>query len=187
MIQNNHFVTLLSKLDSNNHIQDYLFVHYGKMDQEIAIATIQLIEKKLILENFERNIITKTKTICIEIIQNIIKHQKTHETIFPYFVIGSAGKEITIYAGNVITNEKMETISQSINTFQTIEKDQLKKKYLDKLRESAISPEGNAGMGLMDIVYRSEQHLDYEMKSIDGNLYSYDLKVELNKKEKVTA
>ena len=177
--------SILEKLGSSGQIKNYLFVHYGNLNQDIAISTIQLIEKKLKMENFDRNIITKTKTVCIEIIQNIVKHQKNHDSIFPYFIIGTKDTKLTIYAGNVITNESKEIISRSISTFQTIEKGNLKKYYLDALRDASVSAEGNAGMGLMDIMYRSNKEFNYNITSLPGNLYSYNLEVVLNKPEEI--
>ncbi len=187
MIHNNNLLSILNGLHDSKQIKDYLLVHYGKLDQEIAVSMIHLIERKLQLGKYDRNTITRTKIVCIEIIQNIIKHEKDHDSIFPYFIIGTIGQQLTIFAGNVITNDSKEIISRSINTYQTIEKDKIKKYYLDSLKQSALTTEGNAGMGLMDIVFKSEQQFKYEMKSIADGLYSYDLQVTLNKSEEILA
>jgi Family of unknown function (DUF6272) len=183
MIYNKNLLTILNGLHESKNIQDYLMVHYGELDQDIAVSMIHVIERKLNLAKFDRNTITKTKIVCIEIIQNIVKHKKHHDSIFPYFIIGANGMQLTIFAGNVITNDSKEIISRSVNTYQTIEKDKIKKYYMDSLKQSALTSEGNAGMGLMDIVFKSEQQFKYEMKSIADGLYSYDLQVTLNKSE----
>ena len=177
MIANPNLESIFNEIKSTTSISGYLFVHYGKIDQEMAVSSIQLIERKLNLEKFERNIITKTKSVCIEILQNIIKHQTNHNTIFPYFILANNGFELSLFAGNVITNESKELISQSLNSFQLVEKNDFKKYYLDALHVSALSPEGNAGMGLMDIVLKSNKQFKYEIKQIANELYSYDLKV----------
>jgi hypothetical protein len=187
MIRNEKILTILRELQDNENISDYLFVHYGKLDQELAVSMIQMIERKLQLEKFERNTITKTKVVCIEIIQNIIKHQKEHESIFPYFIIGTDKTKLTILAGNLITNDSKEIISKSVNVFKTVEKDNLKKFYLDSLKKSALTEKGNAGMGLMDIVFKSNQQVKYEMNMLSEDLFSYDLQVTLNNITEVTA
>ena len=79
MIQNLNMLELLKNLDKEEEIKNYLFVYYGKLNLDIIVSTIKMIESKMLMENFDKSIISKTKMICIEILQNIVKHQEKHE------------------------------------------------------------------------------------------------------------
>ena len=180
MIQNIAMLNLLKKLDQQQQIRDYLFALYGRLDQEMVISAIQLIERKMRLEQFSKASITRTKIICIEILQNIVKHQEQHDKIFPYFVIGTNEKALQIMAGNVITLLDREIISEKLNRYIHLDESCLREEYKNAIREAKLSPEGNAGIGLFDIVYRSNKNLSYQFDTISSDLYSFNLNVCIN-------
>lgn len=180
MIQNVAMLNLLKRLDEQEQIKDFLFVLYGKLDQEMTISTVQLIEKKMKMENFTKAIITRTKMVCIEILQNIVKHQEKHNEIFPYFVIGTKAQTLTILSGNVITQSDKDIISSKLTQFIELDETVIREQYKNAITDSELSPEGNAGIGLFDIVYRSNKNLTYQFDNLANNLFSFNLNVSIN-------
>lgn len=180
MIQNVAMLNLLKCLEDHKQMKDYLFVLYGKLDQEMTISTIQLIEKKMKMENFSKALITRTKMVCIEILQNIVKHQEKHNEIFPYFIIGTNDKSLTILSGNVITQNDKEIISSKLTEFIELDETIIREQYKNAITDSELSPEGNAGIGLFDIVYRSNKNLTYRFDNLSNNLFSFNLNVSIN-------
>lgn len=180
MIQNVNMLNLLKKLEDDESFKDYLFVFYGKMNQDIIVSAIQMIEKKMIMENFTKTAISKTKIICIEILQNIIKHQQNHDQIFPYFVIGTNKHTLKILSGNVITKLDKDVIIEKLDNFIALDKELIKDNYKHALKNNIISKEGNAGIGLLDIVYRSNNNVSYNIEDLPQNLFSFNLNVSIN-------
>lgn len=180
MIQNEVMLNILKKIGDEENIKDYLLVFYGKLNQDLTVSAIGLIETKLKLEGFDKTTITKTKIISTEIIQNIIKHQKNHDEIFPYFIIGAKDKSLNIFSGNIVTSNDKVLIADRLNTFIKIEKSKMREYYRTALENSTITEEGNAGIGLMDIVFRSDQKLTFKMESLTNNLFSFNLNVLIN-------
>lgn len=180
MIPNKIMLKILKKISDEENIRDYLFVMYGKLNQDLIISAVELIGTKLKLENFDRTTITKTKIISTEIMQNIIKHQENHSEIFPYFIIGSKDRSLNIFSGNIVTLNDKILISDKLNTFISIDKDKMREYYRKALEESVITAEGNAGIGLMDIAFRSNQKLSYQMENVTDNLFSFNLNVLIN-------
>ncbi len=180
MIEKPKIKDILDLIGSKENIKEYLLVVYGQLNQEVIISTIKLAETKLRLQNFPPTIISKTKTICAEILQNISKHQLKHDTYQPYLVIGSVGKTLTIYAGNIISEQSKDKITSKLNDYQNVKAEVFKEFYIEAFKNSILTEEGNAGLGLLDIFYRSNRSLKYNVNSIADGLFSFNLNVELN-------
>ena len=180
MIQNVNMLNLLKKLEDEENFTDYLFVYYGKMNQDIIVSAIQMIEKKMILEGFSKSTISKTKIVCIEILQNIIKHQKNHSEIFPYFIIGTHHLNLKLLSGNVITQIDKDVIVSRLEGLITLGKEDIKDNYKLALKNNIITSEGNAGIGLLDIVYRSDNNVTYKIDDLPHNLFSFNINVSIN-------
>ncbi|TNE54245.1 MAG: hypothetical protein EP338_08765 [Bacteroidetes bacterium] len=180
MIQNEQLKKMLNELSCHECVSDFLFVLYGKLDQDITISAIQLIERKMKLEGFSKGMITRTKMISIEILQNIVKHQEKHDRILPYFILGTREHQPTIFSGNVVNEGDREQIITKLNQFIALEKGEIRDKYIDAIENADLSEEGNAGIGLYDIVFRSNKNIKYNIDSLNDNLYTFDLNVSVN-------
>jgi len=177
MIENQNLVGLLKGISERENIKDYLLVIYGEFDQIIISSAIKLIERKLILSKFPANIITKTKVLCVEILQNITKHQQNHAQVSPYFIIGTNGPTLNILSGNIVTEKSREIISARLDEYGTVDKSVFRDYYRNAFKNSELTPDGSAGLGLLEIVYRSNQNVKYNMRNIDNGYYSFDLDV----------
>lgn len=180
MIQNVNMAHLLKKMSDHHCIKDYLFVMYGKLDQDMVISMIQLIEKKMKLEKFSKSIITRVKLLSIEILQNIVKHQEKHNEIFPYFILGTKQEDLTIYSGNVINSDDKTIIDERLSKFIALDDENFRDNYKKALQNAVVSSEGNVGIGLLDIVYRSHKNLSYHIDHISPNLYTFNLNVSIH-------
>jgi len=61
-----------------------------------------------------------------------------------------------------------------------LDKDLIKDNYIDALKNNIISSEGNAGIGLLDIVYRSNNNVTYNIEDLPQDLFSFNLNVSIN-------
>ncbi len=177
MIENPKVSSLLKDISGRESIKNYLMVLYGQLNNDIIASAIALIERKLLLEKFPPNIITKTKMICTEMLQNVTKHQEIHGNILPYFIIGANGKTLSILTGNVVTAKAKEKIAAKLEEFISIDSAALRGYYVGAYKNSVISENGGAGLGLLEIVYRSNQNVKYAMTLISEGFYSYDIEV----------
>ena len=162
-----------------NEIKDFLFVMHGTFTSDIVASSIGVIEKNVRTAGFSQQIVTKVKMISIEIMQNIKKHQLTTDGYLPYFVICSNNEGLNLYAGNVVSNDVKLIIGERLKVYQSIEPTVMKDFYLESLRNTQINLDSNASIGLLDIVYRSNQNIKYDFKPIQDNLSFFGLEVYL--------
>jgi hypothetical protein len=181
MIHNSELANLLKNIDGKETIKNNFMVLYGQFNQDVVIATVRVIETKLILEKFSSEVITKTKVICTEILQNITKHQKMHDTTLPYFIIGCNDGVLNIMAGNVITEKSKNYLVKKLEEYKQIKADSFKDYYLNAFKNSVLTEEGNAGLGLLEITYRSNQNVKYNVQDIAEGFFSFNLDVIVNK------
>ncbi len=182
MIEDPKIKALLNDISHRAKIKDYLLVIYGEFNQDILVSAVKLIEKKLVLEKFPANIITKTKIICTEMLQNITKHKQENTGLLPYFIVGTNEKALNILSGNIITEASKTIIETKLNEYITINKSTFRSYYVEAFKNSVLSSKGNAGLGLLEIVYRSNQNVKFKMQDVRDGYFSFDLDVVVNEK-----
>lgn len=180
MIEDPKIKALLNDIGNRDKIKDYLLVIYGQFNQDIIVSAVKLIEKKLILEKFPANVITKTKIICTEMLQNITKHKQENTDVLPYFVVGTNDKTLNILSGNIITEASKTIIETKLNEYIKINKNSFRSYYVEAFKNSVLSSKGNAGLGLLEIVYRSNQNVKFKMQDAAKGYFSFDLDVIVN-------
>jgi hypothetical protein len=182
MMQNSQLAGLLKQITEKEEITDFMIVLHGNFNQEVVTSSIKLIEDKCKELAYTSSLITKLKMVSVEILQNISKHQHLTKEVLPYFIIGSSTLGVTIYSGNIVNNATKDVINDRLNVYNNLDADQLKGFYRDSLKNTSISEEGNAGIGLLDIVYRSNQQVAFNFHDYKENLYYFGLNVTIKNK-----
>lgn len=170
---------LLEKIERREGIHDFLFVIHYSFNSQTDIDSLQFIENKMRLDGYSNSLITKVKLISIEILQNILKHQSPISDYLPYFALGKSENELVIMAGNAISLESKNFIESKLQANLAIENDALKDHYKKALIENDFSAFGNLGIGLLEIVYRSNKKVDFYFEKLNETNYSFNISVTL--------
>ncbi len=165
----------ISLATTQPHVGKQLLVLYGELNQQIIVSAIRLTEQKLMLENIHTNVITKTKIVCPEMLPNILKHQKKVDAHLPNFIVRLTNDNISIVARNVISKECKTYICTQLDAYA--KEENFRAVYLKAFESAAITNEGNAGLGLIDIVYRAKQNFTYTMEQLSPDAFSFNLDV----------
>ena len=184
MIKNKRFADLLLQLSEDEGLTDFLIVLHCNFDQAVVSSAIKLIEDKCKDLTYSSALITKLKMVSVEILQNLSKHKHPSEDILPYFIIGSNGIGVSIFSGNIITHSVKNIISERLDVYNNFDAVELKNFYRDSLRNTTVSEKGNAGIGLLDIVYRSNQQVKYNFQDYKDGLFYFSLNITINSNDK---
>jgi hypothetical protein len=114
-------------------------------------------------------------------LQNITKHQNENSATLPYFIIGTKDKTLNILSGNIINKKSKDLIELKLNEYIMINKNVFRNYYIEAFKNSVLTDEGNAGLGLLEIVYRANQNVKFEMKNAANGCFSFNLDVTVNK------
>lgn len=178
-MQNTELAALLLKLAESEELSDFMIVLNGDFNQELVTTAVKLIEEKCHESGFSPALKTKLKMVSVEVLQNISKHKQHTADALPYFIIGSNSKTISIYSGNVVTGNVKHVINDRLNVYTSLNAAQLKNFYRDSLRNTSVTEAGNAGIGLLDIVYRASQKVTFGFSEFKDDLYHFGLSVNI--------
>jgi hypothetical protein len=156
-----------------------LFVLCGEFNTLMMSNSIDIIEQKLEQLHAPRTTISKTKLLSVEIIQNIIRHQKKHAQMRPYFLVSMTEEGLRMKSGNSVSAADFDLLQQSLSDYENLTREALKEIYVRKLGEGKLTPEGGAGLGILTIFIRSDKHTQYDLHKVSDNEYHFCIEVDL--------
>jgi len=151
---------------------DISLVYEGEITHSITKAFTSLTEKKM--EEDEEGGKTQKKVfhVMVECLQNISKHaDKKLDTISKdgrgIFMVHKGEDEYKITTGNLIANEGVDDLKESLDLINSLDKDELKALYKKQIKEGSLSDKKGAGLGFIDIARKTGNELIYKFKPID--------------------
>lgn len=172
-------IALYEELSSNG----IYIVYIGKFSQKITSMFSAMLEEELNKKSEDKKTRRRIYHAMVEIMQNIQRHaEKYSKEDFSngLFMIGQ--KENIYY---IITLNKIKIINkkrtiEAIKEVNNATKEELNKMYKKQLKDGKINKNGGAGLGLIDIVRKTENKIDYMFIPINFNEEYFILKAELN-------
>jgi hypothetical protein len=165
----------------------------GEVTQEITKAFTSMTEKNLDKIEEDGKIKKKVYHVMVECLQNIAKHADDDTATASdnleeglaktgIFIIGNDDDEYFITSGNGIANENIAGLKEMIDNINSLDKDGLKELHKHKMRETAISEKGGAGLGFIDIARKTGNQLEYHFEPVDENNSFFLLKSRISRK-----
>ncbi len=164
----------------------------GEVTQEITKAFTSMTEKNLEKIEEDGKIKKKVYHVMVECLQNIAKHaddetetasNKLEDGLAKtgIFLIGSDEKEYFITSGNGILNDNIAPLKEMLDNINSLDKDGLKELHKIKMRETAISEKGGAGLGFIDIARKTGNQLEYHFEPVDSKSSFFLLKSRISR------
>jgi len=174
---------------------------YGKIKTEddvisfIGDITPESIDS--IMENLEGNlkkmqenskITKKVYIVFLECLQNLYHHSDTIITSeenktspSSVCVINENNDRYVITTGNYIKNERVKKFKKRLEEINELSKENLKGHYLEVLNNGQKSEKDGAGLGMIDILRKSDAKLDFNFSPVDTNYSLFCLNVNILK------
>jgi hypothetical protein len=145
----------------------------GEISPEIISNTLESMEQHFNKLDIITSIKKKIFNVVVECFQNLYHHSDTpHEDIglgnagrFGVLVICKEGTFYRISVGNYIKNEKQLMLKDRIDQLNSLSDDEIKTLYRDILSNDEYSIKGGGGLGMLDIVRKTGNKLDYQFYS----------------------
>lgn len=156
-----------------------LFILLGEINLSIIASSIVIIENKLNELNFPKQIISRTKLISIELLDNILKHQLKNSEYKPFFKVIISDKNIKFVSGNCISQKDFEILNDKLTTLSSLKPNEIQDVYMKSLKNNELDTDGNAGLGLLTIMKKDKLEFNYELIKLSNNYYFYKNKINL--------
>lgn len=157
-----------------------LLIYKGNFTQEKLVPLFELLEENLV-QHFEESAIKKRVYLTIiELLQNICKHAAfTNEQKEGVFMLAKKNRKYVLYATNFVKKTDCEKLNFYLVNSKNKTQEDLKKQFTQKLRDGFLDPEGNAGLGLLEISRHSEGNFTYQIEEHTKDLNYFTLTVKI--------
>lgn len=167
----------------------------GQMSQGVLISLVDTLKKRLnddnfssdkVLDNYEY-LVRKIYAVFVELAQNIQNHSSSkltgdhREPGGGIILIKEDEDAYVIQSGNLIEQIKADALGKKIEDLNQLDDSQLRKLYKQQLRSARNEGKTGAGIGLIDLLRKSQQALEFEMNNYDEKHQFFTLKVILKK------
>jgi len=152
-------------------------VYEGEISQQIVNVFSKIAEAKMDKNEHE---VTKRRVyhVMVECLQNICKHGDEDEYSEDraigkgILLVGNNDSQYMVTTGNLIDNENVESFTSMLDRINSLSPDEIKATYKKALKESVISDKGGAGLGFIDMVKKTGNPVEFNVKKVDDN-YSF--------------
>lgn len=157
-------------LSSKMSEHKFLLTYKGNISHDIIMAVLALAEKKMEIDGTIRSVKKKVFNVLIECLQNISYHAEVHNNSRDGLImIGKNDTEFVIYSSNLVSNDNIWLLKEKIDTVNKATREELNQMYIDKITDEPWNANGTAGLGLIDIVKKSGNKLNYVFAPRDEN------------------
>ncbi len=179
----------LSKLNEFKDLiekEGILFCYSGPFSQGVIQEMAETIKHRLeFIEEDKTSIGDRIFAVFIEQVQNIkrysaelqAKKNSDFETRTGIVVIGQEKERYYSISGNLIENDKVPGLKEKIDIVLSMNKEELKKYYKEKLKSEPDLASKGAGIGIIDMARKSEGPISYHFKKVNENSTFFSLKV----------
>lgn len=162
--------------------ENVVLAYKGNASDELFNCIIELAESKLDKIEFSSKLKKKVFNILVEVVQNIYHHfdeidTDDEEYYSVVFLLTRTDDGYQIFSGNNVMKDRIDKLKSRIDAINSMSQDELREHYRAKLDEGQVSDRGGAGLGILDIVRKSGQKLNYEFKNVNQNFSFFSLQV----------
>lgn len=148
-------------------------VYEGEITHQITKAFTSLTETNMAKEDESGSVQRKVFHVMVECLQNISKHAEdfgSENYLFSgrgIFLVSKGDNEYSVTTGNAVDNDRIEELSNMLESINTKDKDELKELYKKQMKEGRLSDKGGAGLGFIDIKRKTGKELEYHFLPIN--------------------
>lgn len=167
------------------HHDNIILAYKGTVSEELFDSILQLAENKLEKIELKSKLKKKVFNILVEILQNVYHHfGKDHkdeaEEKSIVFLLYKENFGYRIISGNHILNKEVDILKKRIDVINKLSNEELKSLYRNRLSTGKTSPKGGAGLGMLDIVRKSGEKINYEFQNIDNQYSFFSLEIKIS-------
>jgi len=182
----------ISKIQSMVEDDGIVFISYGGfLTQSLISSMTEALEHEATLNGLGLGASNNIFTIFIELTQNMMNYSKSIKESCSDIVPGGLivvsksldGNTYYVHSRNIISIEDKIKIEPKLQEIETLDGDQLKKRYRELRRSGANTHGKGGGIGFYEIAKKCNK-IDYEFTKINESRYFFYLKTTINLNKK---
>ena len=167
--------------------EDTLFSYQGVMTDTKISDILDSIEDIFDNKEEERKIVKRIYNISVETLQNLYHHSDNFDIIEKggietvsntVFILKEVeGGKYQIITGNFVKKNNIRILKERIDQLNFLNKNEVKALYKLILNNEEFSNKGGGGLGIIDLVKRTGQSLDYNFYYFNEEYIFFSLRI----------
>jgi hypothetical protein len=166
----------------NKQSDKVVFSYMGKPTHEMIDLILEMSESKLRIIESRSNIVKRIVNVLIEILQNIFNHGEDFSVVdhqsFKYFLY-KRGDDYFIVTENFIKTQDVKNLVSKLDAYLSMSDEDITRTYRKTLDNGGFSNKGGAGLGLINIIRRSNGNLEYNFSKVDNENSLFRMSVQI--------
>ncbi|MGQ1891544.1 SiaB family protein kinase [Thermophagus sp. OGC60D27] len=164
---------------------DVILKHVGSISPEMITHALEAVEENSQLKQQRLQTRKKLYNVFVECMQNLYHHVDAPPASlsvegspnFGIVIVVHDGSFFRITTGNFIDRSKVSFIKDRIEQLNSLSDEEVRLLYRDILGNEAISEKGGGGLGMLDIVRKTGNKLEYFLYPYDEEHVFFSLDV----------
>lgn len=168
------YMDFVCKFHETIRKQNIILVYEGEINQSITKAFTSMTEQSVETEASDSSLTQKRLYhVMVECLQNVSKHAESeikNSIRTPgrgIFIVSTNEKNYAVTTGNIVSNDKIETITAMLTNFNALNPDKIKEEYRKMIKISRLSEKAGAGLGFIDIVKKTGNKIEFHFEKIN--------------------
>jgi len=151
-----------------------LISHTGDLSEADLQTILDSIEKTAIENGDKPAVVKRLFSVMVESLQNLRAHGARSEqgNMATCVVVGAEEGHYLVDTGNPVANDEVNDLKARIERINAMERLQLRAFYMKVLSDGSRSEKGGAGLGLITLVLRSKNPIEFAIDQINDE-YGY--------------
>jgi len=167
---------------------DVILFYRGNVDSDVINHVLDTVEDKLVEVNEQSRLRKKVYNVLVESLQNLYHHvdrvpadfeDQTSEK-FGLLSVKKVNSGYKIITGNFVLTDNVEKLEEKIKRINRSSHEEIKELYKFILNHQRISSKGGGGLGLVDIVRKTGNKLEYNFREYDEKYTFFYLNILVN-------
>ncbi len=155
----------------------------GEFNSDLVNSILSLTYKDAHIKHSKDIVKNRLFSVIVESLQNIYKHgqmlNEEDDGVKGIFLVRKTDQSYCIYTGNFLPARSVKGLKSKIEQVRNADRNGLVQLQKNVLKNSTLTPEGNAGIGLIEIGKKSS-HIDYNFDQIQEDMFFFSLEAEIS-------
>lgn len=172
---------LLTRLLNSTPAETVLISHFGNFDQVKTDHLLKLAESAILEQGDKRHVMKRICSVLIEALQNMSLHG-AHDSsghMYAYCVLTRGTDYYRLLTGNAILTEDIESLEERMNELVRLDKNALRKQFIETLCNDDFTNKGGAGLGLLTIAKRSLDKVEFSIRPLNKDFGYFQIETAL--------
>ena len=158
-----------------------LFTQFGSFNEQKIEGVVRMVEQLVLESGSKRRIMKRVGSLLIEALQNAQIHGAHSENKKPnsFIIVKRSMEFFHLHIGNLILAEDANLIDYKISQLNALDKNELRKLYIETLCNENYSYKGGAGLGFLTIAKKAAEKVNYSVVQLNDHFAFFTVEIKV--------